>query len=85
MRCGSSNSLIANLGFLPPEPVFSALEVYRAAAAPTVPTGEYKILYASDAHNLGDISEREFFIDLPEKSTEALFEYLLECRKRVKK
>ena len=81
----SSNSLIANLGFLPPEPVFSALEVYRAAAAPTVPTGEYKILYASDAHNLGDISEREFFIDLPEKSTEALFEYLLECRKRVKK
>ena len=79
----SSNSLIANLGFLPPEPVFSALEVYRAAAAPTVPTGEYKILYASDAHNLGDISEREFFIDLPEKSTEALFDYLLQCKKRV--
>lgn len=81
----SSNSMIANLGFLPPEPVFSALEVYRGAAAPTVPTGEYKILYASDAHNLGDISEREFFLELPEKSTEALFDYLLECRKRVMK
>jgi len=65
--------------------VFSALEVYKAAAAPTVPTGEYTILYASDAHNLGDITEREVFIDLPEKSTEALFDYLLECRSRVMK
>ncbi len=79
----SSNSLIHNLGFLPEEPVFSALEIYRAAPAPTVPTGEYKILYASDAHRLGDISEREFFIDLPEKSCEALFEYLRECKQRV--
>ena len=79
----SSNSLLANLGFLPPEPVFSALEVYKAAPAPAVPTGDYKILYASDAHNLGDISEREFFLDLPEKSTQALFDYLLQCRSRV--
>ncbi len=79
----SSNSLLANLGFLPARPVFSALEVYRAAPAPTATTGEYKILYASDAHRLGDISEREFLLDLPERSTRALFEYLLECRNRV--
>ena len=79
----SSNSLLANLGFLPERPVFSALEVYRAAPAPVAPTGEYKILYASDAHRLGDISEREFFLDLPERSTQALFDYLLACRQRV--
>ena len=63
--------------------MFSALEVYRAAPAPAAPTGDYKILYASDAHRLGDISEREFFPDLPERSTRALFDYLLDCRRRV--
>ena len=80
----SSNSLLANLGFLPPRPVFAALEVYRAAPAPGVDTGAYKILYASDAHRLGDMSEREFFVELPERSTEALFGYLKNCRERVR-
>lgn len=80
----SSNSLLANLGFLPPRPVFAALEVYRAAPAPGVDTGTYKILYASDAHRLGDMSEREFFVELPERSTEALFGYLKNCRERVR-
>ena len=80
----SSNSLLANLGFLPPRPVFAALEVYRAAPAPGVDTGAYKILYASDAHRLGDMLEREFFVELPERSTEALFGYLKNCRERVR-
>ncbi len=79
----SSNSLLGNLGFLPKQPVFAALEVYRAAPAPAVETGSYKILYASDAHRLGDISEREFFLDLPERSAEALFDYLKACKARV--
>ena len=79
----SSNSLLGNLGFLPEKPVFSALEVYRGAPAPWVDTGNYKILYASDAHRLGDMSEREFFLDLPERSAEALFEYLQACRMRM--
>ena len=79
----SSNSLLGNLGFLPEKPVFSALEVYRGAPAPWVDTGNYKILYASDAHRLGDLSEREFFLDLPERSAEALFEYLQACRMRM--
>lgn len=30
----SSNSLLGNLGFLPPRPRFAALEVYRGAPAP---------------------------------------------------
>ena len=71
----SSNSLLGNLGFLPPRPRF---------AAPAVDTGAYKILYASDAHRLGDIAEREFFLDLPERSREGLFSYLRACKDRVK-
>lgn len=77
----SSNSLIASLGFIPHNPVFNALEVARSA--PVVETGRYKVLYASDAHTLGDISEREFFLDLEECSTNALFTYLVECKQRV--
>lgn len=80
----SSNSLLGNLGFLPPRPRFAALEVYRGAPAPAVDTGAYKILYASDAHRLGDIAEREFFLDLPERSREGLFSYLRACKDRVK-
>ena len=80
----SSNSLLGTLGFLPPRPRFAALEVYRGAPAPAVDTGAYKILYASDAHRLGDIAEREFFLDLPERSREGLFSYLRACKDRVK-
>ena len=80
----SSNSLLGNLGFLPPRPRFAALEVYRGAPAPGVDTGPYKILYASDAHRLGDMAEREFFLDLPERSREALFAYLRSCKDRWK-
>ncbi len=79
----SSNSLLGNLGFLPPRPRFAALEVYRGAAAPKVDTGAYKILYASDAHRLGDIAEREFFLPLEERSREGLFDYLKSCRARL--
>jgi len=79
----SSNSLLGNLGFLPPFPKFAALEVYRNAPAPACDVGNYKVLYASDAHRLGDISEREFCLELPENSREALFSYLKECRGRI--
>lgn len=73
----TSNSLLNNLGFIPPEPRFTALEVY---AALPVPEGtdlvSYHILYNSDAHTLNNISEREHFISAYNKSPEGILAYL---------
>lgn len=77
-----SSGLLTALGFLPDEPKFAALEISRNAPAPLGDLGTYKILYASDAHYLEDISEPEFFLDLEQNSTPALFAYLQECRAR---
>lgn len=70
-----ANSLIANLGFLSLNEPYAAVEVYKKLPNPT-DTGEYLILHSSDAHQLGDISEREFFLRFEEKSTKSLFDYL---------
>lgn len=71
----TSNSMVANLGFLSLTEPYAAVEVYKKLPNPT-DTGEYLILYSSDAHYLGDISEREFFLRFEEKTTQSLFDYL---------
>lgn len=66
------NGLLNALGFLPPEPAFEALEISKNLPCP----GDYpkhKILHASDAHRLEDISEREHFLPLPECSPAGFF------------
>ncbi len=70
-----ANSLIATLGFLSLTEPYAAVEVYKKLPM-EADTGEYMILNSSDAHYLGDIQEREFFLRFPEKSTESLFDYL---------
>lgn len=77
-----ANSVLSNLGMLPGTPVYSALEVYRPArffsdAANSGYRENFRILTSSDAHQLGDIAEREHFIELEEPSFEALKKALL--------
>lgn len=78
-----ANGLLVNLGMLPPDARFAALEVSSAVPAPQRDLGAYKLLYSSDAHCLENIAEREYFLNVPDPSREGLFEYLKSCRARV--
>lgn len=74
----ASNALLHNLGFIPPEPAFTALEVSLCHAAPRADLKGYRILYSSDAHTLSCISEcsGDNAMELPERSTDAVLRWL---------
>ncbi|HWQ57631.1 MAG TPA: PHP domain-containing protein [Clostridia bacterium] len=73
----TSNSVLYNLGFIPPDVGFTSIEVYRALPVPeSAETWRYHVLYSSDAHELGAISERESFLDVPERTVKAILDYL---------
>lgn len=76
----TSNSLLTSLGFVPPGAPFAALEVSRdLPIAPGAAKG-YRVLHSSDAHQLENILERDFFIDgLRAMSARAVFDYLKEA------
>jgi PHP family Zn ribbon phosphoesterase len=72
-----TNSILAVFGMLPDTPAFPTLEVrdpekFFADAGNGHFRAEHRILTSSDAHRLGDISEREHFLELPEASFAAL-------------
>lgn len=69
----SANSILANLGFLPPEYGFTAIECNPPDDS--IPFAGRRIT-DSDAHYLEDIHEPEYFLELPEKSAPALIAYL---------
>ncbi|MEG0766770.1 MAG: PHP domain-containing protein [Clostridia bacterium] len=79
-----ANGLLINLGILPEKAGFAALELSPNAPAPLCDLGDHKILYASDAHRLEDIAEPHFYLDLPEKSARAAFDFLLQRRDRMR-
>ena len=54
-----SNGLLINLGMMPDELGFTAVEVWRALPCAHTPQAGKVILHSSDAHNLGDILEPE--------------------------
>lgn len=71
-----SYSLIASLGFIPPDLPVKTIEVSREEKFETVRKNfrffkDYQMIHGSDAHQLEDIAEREFFIELEDlrKST----------------
>lgn len=73
-----SYSIISQLGILPQEPIFKALEISKGANMKQYET-KYKahhIIQSSDAHYLQDISEAHHFLELPEISIQALFNWL---------
>ncbi|MEG1547340.1 MAG: PHP domain-containing protein [Clostridia bacterium] len=72
----TSNSLISSLGFIPPQPVFTTLEVYSKLPPPKDDLSHYHVLYSSDAHYLENMLERESFISVKERSVAAILDYL---------
>jgi len=76
-----SYSVISNLGLIPEELDIRYLEVSKGCDAEEYRKKnsrlkDYSFIKSSDAHNLGDILERESFIELEEISTECLISAL---------
>lgn len=73
----TANSLLYLLGFMPESPSFGSVELMQGAPPPSgLDLSPYHVLYSSDAHDLGSILERRFFLPAKEKSAEALLAYL---------
>lgn len=77
-------SIIANLGFIPPNLMVKTVEISKKSAPEAVlkkypMLNKFQYIVSSDAHYLQDISEREFFIELDCLSVSRLFEKL-DCR-----
>lgn len=73
-----SNGLLINLGMMPDDLNFTAVEVWRGLPCPHTPQVGKVVLHSSDAHQLGDILEPEITTVLPEKSAGAFLEMLRE-------
>ena len=71
-----SNGLLVNLGFMPPDLNYTAVEVWRALPCPHSPQEGRVVLHSSDAHYLGDILEAEITTELEEPTVEAFLEML---------
>lgn len=68
-----SNSVLANLGFLPPLP-YSAVEVVNLP--PTAESGSYPIIRSSDTHFLEDVASRTTLIKASSRDFSGLCEAL---------
>ena len=73
-----ANSMLATLGDVPMDLDCNAVEFSYRASQKMIDeySQNYKILRGSDAHNLERLCSFEFFLDLKEKSIDALFAYL---------
>ena len=71
-----ANGILTNMGFIPPELSFTAVEVWRALPCPHSAQEGKRVLHSSDAHYLGDILEPEITVELPEASVSAFLDYL---------
>jgi len=68
-----ANGLLTNLGFIPEDTGFKTLEVAKTLPIDNHATVGKGILHSSDAHQLGNIAERENAIILKEKTLEEVF------------
>lgn len=71
-----SNGLLVNLGFVPPDISFTAVEVWRALPCSHSAQEGRVVLHSSDAHYLGDILEAEETIPLRGRSVSAFLDYI---------
>ncbi|GLB29955.1 histidinol-phosphatase [Lacrimispora amygdalina] len=81
----NANSLLSNLGFVPPDSRFTAAEMRHLNRLPElVRQNPYLekclILQNSDAHQLGDIKEQGITLEAEEKSVEGIIASLLKGR-----
>jgi len=72
----SSNSLLVNLGFIPSDMKISCIEIHEKSPINEKLLGSYKRLYNSDAHYLETIQEPIHTIEIKEKTSHALIDYL---------
>ena len=77
----NANSLISNLGFVPPESQFRTAELHDMAALEELKKsnpylGQCRIICDSDAHYLEHIHEPEWKMKVREKSAAAVIAYL---------
>lgn len=72
----ASNSLLTNLGFIPPSLKFDFIEVFKPSPCPSELLENFEVLSNSDAHSLGQISEPDYFIDVDNKTLEDVILYL---------
>ncbi len=71
-----AHGILTNLGFIPEEAGFTAVEVARSLPCPAAAQAGRIVLHSSDAHYLGDIAEPEETIELEETTTAAFLRYL---------
>lgn len=76
-----SYSLIASLGFIPPELAIKTCEVSRYETIENVLKNyhffrTYQFIQGSDAHQLEDMAEREYFLELTDMRRQTLIDYL---------
>ncbi len=72
----SANSLLVNLGFIPSDMKISCIEIHEKSPINEMLLGRYKRLYNSDAHYLENIQEPIHTMDLKEKTSQAVIDYL---------
>ncbi len=72
----SSNSLLVNLGFIPSDLKISCIEIHKKSPINEKLLGTYKRLYNSDAHYLENIQEPIHSIEIKEKTSRAVIDYL---------
>ena len=77
----NSYSIISNLGFIPEELEINCIEISKQCDAEALlkksrHLERYRLLRSSDAHSLGEILERESFLELEELSVQCLLEKL---------
>ena len=76
-----SYSIIASLGFIPPELAIKTCEISKGESVENVLKKyrffrTYQFIHGSDAHQLEDIAEREYFIELEDMQRQTLIRYL---------
>lgn len=71
-----ANSVLANLGFMPPTLNVKTVEVYKWLDCPSGTDEKYRVIYNSDAHKLEFISEAVNAIEVEEKAVDAILKYL---------
>lgn len=79
-----AHSILTHLGFIPENLLIDGVELNASVLNQSAfknQGADYLILVNSDAHTLGDMSERENKMELMEKSWEGFFNYLMEGRK----
>lgn len=78
-----SHSVISNLGWIDSSMGFSVAEIYDASKTESLQAKypdlqKMKILHSSDAHSLERMRDREYFLELPACTPEAVLAYLKE-------